>query len=376
MRYLLSSILFCIIAIAVYNSESMLSRFTQLSKQIRPVATSTFNNFFNKTNTMSTAAPSSTFKGLPVIPPNDPLTTTAPRKIEKSFLAIEQGEGAGARVRRSIGTPKLRNFSPFLMLDHFSIPPGAGFPDHPHRGQETITYLLSGAVDHEDFAGNRGTIETGDLQFMTAGRGIVHAEMPRQNADGSPNVGMQLWVDLPKELKYCEPRYRDLRAKEIPEATSEDGKVHVKVISGRSYGVDSLKELAYTPVWLLDFTVKPGGTVKQALPKGWNAFAYTLSGTTIFTSGGVSRPIEQYHNVVFDKDGDSIEAAVEEGVDAESRFILVAGMPLNQPIVQHGPFVVNSRQEVMQAMMDYQMSANGFERANGWESEIGKNMGY
>lgn len=376
MRYLLSSILFCIIAIAAYNSESMLSRFTQLSKQIRPVATSTFNNFFNKTNTMSTAAPSSTFKGLPVIPPNDSLTTTAPRKIEKSFLAIEQGEGAGARVRRSIGTPKLRNFSPFLMLDHFSIPPGAGFPDHPHRGQETITYLLSGAVDHEDFAGNRGTIETGDLQFMTAGRGIVHAEMPRQNADGSPNVGMQLWVDLPKELKYCEPRYRDLRAKEIPEATSEDGKVHVKVISGRSYGVDSLKELAYTPVWLLDFTVKPGGTVKQALPKGWNAFAYTLSGTTIFTSGGVSRPIEQYHNVVFDKDGDSIEAAVEEGVDAESRFILVAGMPLNQPIVQHGPFVVNSRQEVMQAMMDYQMSANGFERANGWESEIGKNMGY
>lgn len=211
---------------------------------------------------------------------------------------------------------------------------------------------------------------------MTAGKGIVHAEMPRQNPDGTPNVGMQLWVDLPKELKYCEPRYRDLRANEIPEAKSEDGKVHVKVISGRSYGVDSPKELAYTPVWLLDITIQPGGKVKQALPQGWNAFAYTLSGTTIFSSNGVSRPVDQYHNVVFDKEGDSIEAAVEEGADGESRIMLVAGMPLDQPIVQHGPFVVTSRQEVVQAMMDYQMSINGFERANNWESEIGKKMAY
>ena len=363
------SILFAIaaIAIAIYNNEYMLSRFTQLSKHIRPVS-----NVTNTTRAMSTNA-STTFRGLPVIP-NEDFTTTAPRKIQKSFLATEQSEGAGARVRRSIGTPQLRNFSPFLMLDHFAIPPGAGFPDHPHRGQETITYLLSGAVDHEDFAGNAGTIEAGDLQFMTAGRGIVHAEMPRQNEDGSPNVGMQLWVDLPKELKSCEPRYRDLRSKEIPEATADDGKVKVKVISGRAYGTDSLKELAYTPVWLLDFTVQPGGHVKQPLPKGWNAFAYTLNGTTIFSSDGVSRPIPQYHNVVFAQNGDSIEAAVEEGAESESRFILVAGQPLDQPIVQYGPFVVTSRDEVMQAMMDYQTYSNGFERANNWESEIGKSM--
>lgn len=209
---------------------------------------------------------------------------------------------------------------------------------------------------------------------MTAGRGIVHAEMPRQNEDGSPNVGMQLWVDLPKSLKSCEPRYRDLRAKEIPEVVVDDGKVTVKVISGQSYGVDSVKELAYTPVWLLDFTVKPGGSVKQALPQGWNAFAYTLNGTTIFSSDGISRPIEQYNNVVFEKEGDSIEASVEEGADGEARFILVAGLPLDQPIVQYGPFVVTSRDEVMQAMMDYQTHANGFERAYGWESEIGKSM--
>ncbi|KAF2874688.1 RmlC-like cupin domain-containing protein [Massariosphaeria phaeospora] len=323
---------------------------------------------------MSATGPQSTFRGLPVIPPRESLTTTAPRKIAKSFLAIEQSEGAGAKVRRSVGTPQLRNFSPFLMLDHFAIPPGAGFPDHPHRGQETITYLLSGAVDHEDFAGNKGTIAAGDLQFMTAGRGIVHAEMPQQNADGAPNVGMQLWVDLPAELKSCEPRYRDLRAAEIPEATADAGKVRVKVISGLAFGTESLKELAYTPVWLLDFTVQPGGRVTQALPQGWNAFAYTLNGTTVFSSDGVSRPVDQYHNVVFDAAGDSIEASVEPTAEREARFILVAGMPLDQPIVQYGPFVVTSRDEVMQAMRDYQTHSNGFERAHNWESEIGKSM--
>jgi redox-sensitive bicupin YhaK (pirin superfamily) len=365
----LSSIFIAILAIAlaVYNNEYMLSRLTQSLKHVTSLAKTT-KPFYNTTEDMSTM-----FRGLPVIP-DETFTTDAPRKIAKSFLAIEQSEGAGAKVRRSVGTPKLRNFSPFLMLDHFAIPPGAGFPDHPHRGQETITYLLSGAVDHEDFAGNKGTIEQGDLQFMTAGRGIVHAEMPRQNEDGAPNVGMQLWVDLPKELKSCEPRYRDLRAKEIPETPADNGKVHVKVISGQAYGTESLKELAYTPVWLLDFTVQPGGKVKQPLPKGWNAFAYLLNGTTIFSSDGVSRPIEQYHNVVFESNGDSIEASVEEGAEKESRFILVAGLPLDQPIVQYGPFVVTSRDEVMQAMMDYQSHSNGFERANNWESEIGKSM--
>ena len=209
---------------------------------------------------------------------------------------------------------------------------------------------------------------------MTAGRGIVHAEMPRPQEDGSPNIGMQLWVDLPKSLKMCEPRYRDLRGSEIPSVTTDDGKVTVKIISGRACGTDSLQELAYTPVWLLDFTVQPGGHVKQALPKGWNSFAYILNGTTIFSSDGVSRPVEKYHNVVFEKEGDSIEASVEEGAESESRFILVAGLPLDQPVVQYGPFVLTSRDEVMQAMRDYQTYSNGFERAQNWESEIGKSM--
>ena len=151
---------------------------------------------------------------------------------------------------------------------------------------------MSGAVDHEDFAGHAGTIEAGDLQFMTAGRGIMHAEMPRQNPDGSANVGLQLWVDLPAHLKKCEPRYRDLRAKEIP-AVDVDDRVHVKVISGQAAGVDSVKDLAYTPVWILDVTVKPGGAYAQPLPKGWNAFAYELEGTAFFGSGDARTKVEQ-----------------------------------------------------------------------------------
>ena len=246
---------------------------------------------------------------------------SVPRAIRQVFLAVEQSEGVGARVRRSIGTAKLRNLSPFLMLDHFSVSPGAGFPDHPHRGQETITYLLQGAFDHEDFAGHRGTIETGDLQFMTAGRGIMHAEMPRANADGSANVGLQLWVDLPETLKSVEPRYRDLKAEAIPTVDVDDGKVHVKVISGQSHGIDGVRDLAYTPVWILDITIKPGGKMQQVLPSGWNGFAYTLSGNTRFYGGNdANKNVEPFHNVVFDPKGDVVLAGVEQTATEDGHF--------------------------------------------------------
>lgn len=253
-------------------------------------------------------------------------------------------------------------------------------PPSPHRGQETITYLLTGGVDHEDFAGNRGTIEAGDLQFMTAGRGIVHAEMPRQNPDGSANVGLQLWVDLPKHLKACEPRYRDLRAKEIPSVTVDDGKVTVKVISGQSHGVDSVKDLAYTPVWILDVEIRPGGGIAQPLPEGWNAFAYVLEGADVkFRNGdkdgdGEVKTAAQYHNVVFEPQGEAVLASVDEAAARPGRFVLVAGTPLDQKVVQYGPFVVNSMEEVQKAMFDYQTHSNGFERARDWQSEIGKSM--
>jgi redox-sensitive bicupin YhaK (pirin superfamily) len=308
-------------------------------------------------------------------------TGLIPRLIRTTLLAREQSEGVGAVVRRSIGTPKLRHLTPFLMLDHFSVSPGAGFPDHPHRGQETITYLLSGGVDHEDFAGNKGTIGPGDLQFMTAGRGIMHAEMPRQ--DMGVNIGMQLWVDLPEKLKSVEPRYRDLRAAEIPIVELDDGKVEVKVISGRSHGVDSVRDLAYTPVWIFDINIKPGGSITQELPTGWNAFAYTLSGLVSFSNGPSEGPssktaeaVTPYHNVVFEQAGDVVTASVEEGSTEDARFFLIAGQPLDQEIVQYGPFVQTTKEGVYQAMMDFQTNSNGFERALNWRSEIGKSMAH
>lgn len=171
---------------------------------------------------------------------------------------------------------------------------------------------------------------------MTAGRGIVHAEMPGHSVDGvssnivaqcpvksltssqAPNVGLQLWVDLPKHLKYCEPRYRDLHASEVPTATADDNRVTIKVISGISQGVESAQELAYTPVWILDVTMKPGGKLSQPLPKGWNAFAYTLEGDQMIF--GENTKVGAYHNVVFAQTGDGIEVLVPDNAESPARF--------------------------------------------------------
>ncbi|KAF3913693.1 Pirin-1 [Arthrobotrys entomopaga] len=292
-----------------------------------------------------------------------------PRSIAKIIPAIEQSEGDGARVRRSIGTPQLRRFAPFLMLDHFFLTDGAGFPDHPHRGQETITYQISGATNHEDFTGSAGTIQAGDLQFMTAGRGIVHAEIPSpQPLDGAANVGLQLWVDLPAHLKQCEPRYRDLRAKEIPVARPSD-KVDIKVISGQSYGIDSVKDLAYTPVWLLHVNMRPGGEISQPLPKGWNSFIYTMAGNVTINN---SRRVEKFNNIVLNKEGNGINISVPPTETETADFVILAGQPSDQPVVQYGPFVQLTEKDIYKTFDDYQNFRNGFERLDGWESKIGK----
>ncbi|KAI2611331.1 RmlC-like cupin domain-containing protein [Hypoxylon fragiforme] len=376
------SILVAILSIVVFReqvSEFATTTLNAILKNLNIDKLWDDSNIVRDSSSTTTATSSTTesVSNSPFYNPPEPLVATnmsIPRAIRKVFLAVEQAEGAGARVRRSIGTPQLRNFSPFLMLDHFSIKPGAGFPDHPHRGQETITYLLEGAVDHEDFAGNAGTIEAGDLQFMTAGRGIMHAEMPRQNPDGSANVGLQLWVDLPANLKACEPRYRDLRAKEIPSATLDNGKINIKVISGQAAGVDSVKDLAYTPVWILDVTMKPGSKLAQPLPEGWNAFSYQLEGSAIFGSGDNKKTVPQYHNCVFEPAGDVVLVEVPETAKENARFVLIGGQVLDQKVVQYGPFVLNTPEEVRQTLMDYQFHMNGFERAEGWQSEIGKSM--
>ncbi|KAM0465210.1 hypothetical protein ACHAPV_002206 [Trichoderma viride] len=371
-----------ILAILIGLSSTLLYQYREPISDFVNLAKSSLSNhysdLFSKIPAASTTTALNETAASEAIPenhfptPEQHLTVTemsAPRAVAKVVRAIEQAEGAGARVRRSIGTRQQRNFSPFLMLDHFATT--AGFPDHPHRGQETITYLLKGVVDHEDFAGNAGTLYEGDLQFMTAGRGIVHAEMPRKQADGSQNVGLQLWVDLPKELKYCEPRYRDLRAAEIPNVDVDDGRVTIKVISGQSHGVDSVKELAYTPVWLLDFQLRPGAKVTQALPRGWNAFAYVLEGDVTVGEGAEAKKAEQYDNVFFKQEGDVIQLSTEASATKDARVFVIAGTPLDQPVVQYGPFVLNSQEEVMQTFADYQTHENGFERAKSWRSQIG-----
>jgi quercetin 2,3-dioxygenase len=179
---------------------------------------------------------------------------------------------------------------------------------------------MKGGVDHEDFAGNTGTLKSGDLQFMTAGRGIVHAEMPHRNPDGSPNVGFQLWVDLPTRLKNCEPRYRDLHAEEIPIVEVDDGKATIKVISGQSHGIDSVKDLAYTPVWILDMELRPGARVTQPLPEGWNAFAYVLEGDAYVGLGDARKKAPQYNIVVFEQDGEAVHIEADPNAETPVRI--------------------------------------------------------
>ncbi|SCU79548.1 LANO_0A06656g1_1 [Lachancea nothofagi CBS 11611] len=285
------------------------------------------------------------------------------RTIYKYFTAVEQSEGVGAKVRRSIGTLKLRNFTPFLMLDHFTVAPPAGFPDHPHHGQETITYVLGGMIAHEDFTGSQGVLRPGDLQFMTAGKGIVHSEIPVKLDSDEPAVGLQLWVDLPEKLKDCEPRYRDLRKDETPIANPHDG-LEVRVISGKSYGVESLSELAYTPVNLYHFiSSKPETKFQQTFPDDFNVFMYVLKGTVNVNN----QDFPQYSSIFFKADGSHVEGF---SASDDSEFVLVGGQMLEQPIVQHGPFVETSRERMIKVFGNYQSGTNGFERAPGWTSSI------
>lgn len=289
------------------------------------------------------------------------------RTIFKSFYAAEQGEGAGAIVRRSIGVRQMRNFTPFLMLDHFNVSKGAGFPDHPHRGQETITLLMKGFMLHEDFTGASGILRPGDLQFMTAGKGAMHSEMP-YSPDGQAVEGLQLWVDLPKDLKYSEPRYRDLRSEEIP-VIKPNEKVTVKVISGRSYGAESMKNLAYTPVVYYDFTIKAVGAFEQDVPEDFNAFIYLLDGSLELNG----ESLQKFSATFFNRDGKNIKGTVPDG-SHDAHFVLIAGKVLDQPVVQYGPFVVCSKDEVYQTFEDYQEAKNGFERSKNWHSKIGNGV--
>ncbi|CAL4928364.1 unnamed protein product [Urochloa decumbens] len=312
-----------------------------------------------------------------------------PRAVVKKLLAESQPEGQGATVRRSIGrylsilfplstwrsndpsssgvdfsSPpclrrhELRNLDPFLMLDEFSVSKPAGFPDHPHRGFETVTYMLEGAFTHQDFAGHKGTIRAGDVQWMTAGRGIVHSEMP---AGDGVQKGLQLWINLSSKDKMIEPRYQELQSKDISRA--EEGGVEARIIAGEAFGVRS-PVFTRTPTMYIDFTMRPGSQLHQPIPEGWNAFVYIIDGEGVFGREKAA-PVSAHHCIVLGP-GDGLSVWNKSG--APLRFALVAGQPLGEQVVQHGPFVMNSRAEIQQAMEDYYYGKNGFERASQWSS--------
>lgn len=268
-----------------------------------------------------------------------------PRPVTDLIEPIYMLEGAGVRLRRSMATRRLDYLDPFLLFDHFgSDDPEdylAGFPMHPHRGIETVTYMLAGRVHHADSLGSSGDITAGDVQWMTSGRGIMHEEMP-QPVRGKME-GFQLWVNLPARLKMTRPRYQEVLAAHIPVIEQENGG-HVRIVAGQVGETRGpVTEIAADPSYL-DVTIASGGRFEHPIPRGHTAFAYVFEGQGSFAGSEISAT----HLVIFG-DGDRIQVtAGAPGV----RFLLVSGQPLGEPIARYGPFVMNTQQEIEQALRD------------------------
>ncbi len=257
-------------------------------------------------------------------------------------------EGAGVRLRRSFGPSRQNPLDPFLLFDHFAFNDplegtNPGFPMHPHRGIETVTYMLEGGVHHRDSLGNSGLIEAGDVQWMTSGRGIMHEEMPRRSPQGNV-YGFQLWVNLPAALKMSPPRYQEVRAAEIPLVHSDGA--DIRVVAGEVDGVRGpVSEIAADPLYL-DVTLEPGAVFTYPIPDDHTAIAYVFEGRGEF---GQAEPVEAVSLAVFGE-GDAVHAQA----DAETglRFMLIAGAPFHEPAVPYGPFVMNTVEEIQQALAD------------------------
>ncbi len=272
-------------------------------------------------------------------------------------------EGAGMTVRRSFPTPGLDDIDPFLLLDHLGpvqFAPGqaSGFPDHPHRGFETVTYVLEGAMEHRDSQGNHGVIGPGDVQWMTAGSGLVHSEMPGAalREKGGRLHGFQLWVNLPRSAKMTPPRYQEIAASRLPVAATPSKDVQVKVIAGESLGRHAAIDTR-TPITYLHFTLHAGASVEQPVPAAYNTFAYVIDGQGVV--GADAAPVREGQLAVFAKDGDSVQLANPAGAAAPFNVLLIGGAPLGEPVARYGPFVMNTRAEVYQAFQDFRNGRMG-----------------
>eukprot|EP00026_Physarum_polycephalum_P013290 Phypoly_transcript_13675.p1 GENE.Phypoly_transcript_13675~~Phypoly_transcript_13675.p1 ORF type:complete len:285 (+),score=30.75 Phypoly_transcript_13675:130-984(+) len=277
--------------------------------------------------------------------------------ISRSIIKIAKGmntsDGGGVRLKRIIGGP-IDNVDPFLLLDEFkSDSPndyGAGFPEHPHRGFETVTYMLAGSTEHRDHKGNHGLLTAGSIQWMTAGRGIIHSEMPKQ--ENGLMWGFQLWVNLPAKDKMCEPRYQDIPPSDVPTVSTKNGAT-IKVLAGTVENVTGPVQGVVTNPTYIDVTLAPGGYYTHTLPKEHSAFVYVFDGEGAFGPKDNSSTVSISHIGVFNE-GEIIEARAVEGATKPVRFLLVAAKPLKEPIARRGPFVMNTREELMQAFADYQ----------------------
>jgi redox-sensitive bicupin YhaK (pirin superfamily) len=272
------------------------------------------------------------------------------RKIAEIVEPQAVVEGAGVRLKRSIGGRALNYLDPFLLLDHFqSTTPAdyqAGFPLHPHRGIETVTYLLTGAVRHRDSVGNTGEIGPGDLQWMSAGRGILHEEMPQVRPEGV--AGFQLWVNLPAKQKMSAPRYQNIHSSEIPIIERDRG-ASVRVIAGTVDGATGpITGIVAEPSYL-DVALAGEGSLVLPIPLGHSAFAYLFDGEARF--GATERTLVTAPRLIVWGDGGSVEVHAEK---KPARFLLVSGKPLNEPIARYGPFVMNTPQEIQQTLRELQ----------------------
>jgi quercetin 2,3-dioxygenase len=277
-------------------------------------------------------------------------TVLHPREVEQLVAGLATSDGAGVKLTRVLTQPLQYRLDPFLMLDAFGTDNPddyiGGFPDHPHRGFETVTYMLAGRMRHRDSAGHEGLLQNGGVQWMTAGRGVIHSELPEQ--EEGRMEGFQLWLNLSAKDKMRAPWYRDFQSAEIPQFTTPEG-VTVRVIAGASHGVAGAIQREITEPLYLDLELPAGASFAQALPPEFNAFVYVYRGQLQIGEQKV-----QQQRMAILKNGAGSDGVLLRADDAPARALLIAGRPLKETIVQYGPFVMNSQAEIFQAISDFQ----------------------
>jgi redox-sensitive bicupin YhaK (pirin superfamily) len=278
-----------------------------------------------------------------------PTTVVQPRRVERLIAGQATSDGAGVRLTRVLTQDLQRRLDPFLMLDAFgSDNPDdyiAGFPDHPHRGFETVTYMIAGRMQHRDSAGHEGLLENGGVQWMTAGRGVIHSEVPKQEA--GVMEGFQLWLNLPARDKMNRPWYRDFTQAQLPRFTTPEG-VAVTVIAGESHSHAGAVQRELTEPLYLDLHLPADARFEQVLPADHNAFVYVYRGE--LSVNGERVPVQRMALLANDPQADGV---VIEALSDGAKALLIAGRPLNEPIAQYGPFVMNTKEEIYQALADF-----------------------